>query len=51
VIIFPSGVYLDLSIRLEFTCTNTQVEYESLLHGFDYLRDLGERDVDVFWRL
>jgi ribonuclease HI len=48
VIIFPSGVYLDLSIRLEFACTNTQVEYESLLHGFDYLRDLGERDVDVF---
>jgi ribonuclease HI len=48
VIVSPSGVYIDLSIRLEFACTNNQVEYESLLHGLEYLRDLGARDVDVF---
>jgi ribonuclease HI len=48
VIISPSSVYIDLSIRLEFTCTNNQVEYESLLHGLEYLRDLGARDIDVF---
>jgi hypothetical protein len=48
VIISPSGMYIDLSIRLEFACTNNQVEYESLLHGLEYLRDLGARDVDVF---
>jgi ribonuclease HI len=48
VIISPSGVYIDLSIRLEFACTNKQVEYKSLLHGLEYLRDLGARDVDVF---
>jgi ribonuclease HI len=48
VIIFPSGVYIDLSIRLEFACTNNQVEYEFLLHGLEFLRDLGARDVDVF---
>jgi hypothetical protein len=42
VIIFPSGVYIDLSIRLEFACTNNQVEYDSLLHGLEYLRDLGQ---------
>jgi ribonuclease HI len=36
------------SIRLEFACTNNQVEYESLLHGLEYLRDLGARDIDVF---
>jgi hypothetical protein len=48
VIISPSVVYIDLSIRLEFACTNNQVEYESLLYGLEYLRDLGERDVDVF---
>jgi hypothetical protein len=47
VIISPSGVHIDLSIRLEFACTNNQVEYESLLHGLEYLRDLGARDVDV----
>jgi hypothetical protein len=44
----PSGVDKDLSIRLEFACTNNQFEYESLLHGLDYLRDVGARDVDMF---
>jgi ribonuclease HI len=48
VIISPSGVYIDLSIRLEFACTNNQVEYECLLHGLEYFRDLGARDIDVF---
>jgi ribonuclease HI len=42
VIISPSGMYKDLSIILEFACTNNQVEYESLLHGLEYLRDLGQ---------
>jgi ribonuclease HI len=31
-----------------FACTNNQVEYESLLHGLEFLRDLRARDVDVF---
>jgi hypothetical protein len=48
VVVSPSGVYIDLSIRLEFACTNNQVEYESLLHGLEFLRDLWARDVDVF---
>jgi hypothetical protein len=48
VVVSPSGVYIDLSIRLEFACTNNQVEYESLLHGHEFLRDLGARDIDVF---
>jgi ribonuclease HI len=48
VVVSPSGVHIDLSIRLEFTCTNNLVEYESLLHGLEFLRDLGARDVDVF---
>jgi ribonuclease HI len=47
VIISPIGKYIDLSVILEFTCTNDQVEYESLLHGLEYLRNLGARDVDV----
>jgi hypothetical protein len=48
VVVSPSGVYIDLSIRLEFACTNNQVEYESLLHRLEFLRDLGARGVDVF---
>jgi ribonuclease HI len=42
------SVDIDLSVRLEFFCTNNQVEYESLLHGLEYLRDLGARDINVF---
>jgi ribonuclease HI len=41
VVISPRGLCIDLSIRLEFACTNNQVEYEALLHGLKYLRDLG----------
>jgi hypothetical protein len=37
VVVSPSGVYIDLSIILEFACTNNQVEYESLLHGLEFL--------------
>jgi ribonuclease HI len=48
VIISSSGVYIDLSIRLEFAYTNNQVKFESLLLGLGYLRVLGARDVDVF---
>jgi hypothetical protein len=48
VVVSPSCVYIDLSIRLEFACTNNQVEYEFLLHGLEFLRDLGARDIDVF---
>jgi ribonuclease HI len=48
VVVSLSGMYVDLSIRLEFACTNNQVEYECLLRGLEFLRDLGARDVDVF---
>jgi ribonuclease HI len=48
VVVSPSGVYIDLSIRLEFACTNNQVEYEFFLYGLEFLRDLGVRDINVF---
>jgi ribonuclease HI len=48
VVVSPSGVYIDLSIRLEFACTNNEVEYESLLHWLEFLRDFRARDVNVF---
>jgi ribonuclease HI len=35
VVISPSGLYIDLSIRLVFAYTNNQVEYEALLHGLN----------------
>jgi ribonuclease HI len=48
VITSPSGVGKDLSIKLEFACTNNQAEYESLLRGLEYLRDVGASIIDVF---
>jgi ribonuclease HI len=51
VLVSPSGVYIDLPIRLEFACTNNQVEYESLLHGLEFLRDLGGKGRRRVWRL
>jgi ribonuclease HI len=48
VVVSPSGVYIDLSIRLEFSFPNNQVEYESSRHELEFLRDLGARDIDVF---
>jgi ribonuclease HI len=36
VIVSPSGVDIDLSVKFEFDYTNNQVEYESLLHGLEY---------------
>jgi ribonuclease HI len=48
VVVSSSVVYIDLSIRLDFACTNNQVEYESLLHGLEFLRDFGARDIDMF---
>jgi hypothetical protein len=36
VVVSPSGVYIDLSIRLEFVCTNNQVEYEYLCMGLSF---------------
>jgi hypothetical protein len=48
VAVYPTGVCIDLSIRLVFACTNNKVQYKSLLHGLEFLRDLGVRDVDMF---
>jgi ribonuclease HI len=35
VIVSPNGVCYELSVRLEFACTNNQAEYEGLLHGLE----------------
>jgi hypothetical protein len=34
--------------RLEFVCTNNQVEYEALLSGLEMLADMGARKVRIF---
>jgi ribonuclease HI len=44
----PSGICTDLSIRLKFTCTNNQVEYEALPCGLEWAKNAGVRDISAF---
>jgi ribonuclease HI len=48
VIISPNGVVVELSVKLEFKCTNNQAEYEALLFGLEHLRDMGVQSVKAF---
>jgi ribonuclease HI len=48
VIISPSNEHFNISARLEFMCTNNQVEYKALLHGLRLLSDMGVKDVEAF---
>jgi hypothetical protein len=48
VIVSPHGVEYELSIQLEFECTNNQAEYEALLTGLETLVELGALQADIF---
>jgi ribonuclease HI len=43
----PQGMQYELFVRLEFMCTNNQAEYEGLLHGLEFLRDMGVTVVEA----
>jgi ribonuclease HI len=47
VLVSPHGMQYELFVRLEFMCANNQAEYEGLLHGLAFLRDIGS----CWWRL
>jgi ribonuclease HI len=47
VIVSPNGACYELSARLEFPCTNNQAEYEGMLHGLKFLKEVGARDVEA----
>jgi ribonuclease HI len=43
-----SGVIHELSVHLEFGCTNNQAEYENLAIGLEHFIDMGVRHVEAF---
>jgi ribonuclease HI len=47
-IVSPHGIEYELSIWLEFECTNNQAEYEALLTGLETLVELGVLHAEVF---
>jgi ribonuclease HI len=47
VIVSPGRVCTQLSIRLEFPCTNNQVEYEALLCNLQWVKGAAIRDISA----
>jgi hypothetical protein len=48
VLISPRGAIFEQSIRLEYFCTNNQVEYEAILLGLQILSFMGMKHVEAF---
>jgi ribonuclease HI len=47
-LVSPNGLVHETSIRIEYCCTNNQIEYEALLFGLLHLDGMGIKYVDVF---
>jgi hypothetical protein len=47
-IVSPSGSEHEISVRLEFDCTNNQAEYEALLIVLGLLVDIGAKNMEIF---
>ncbi|XP_075665442.1 uncharacterized protein LOC142635114 [Castanea sativa] len=48
VVISPKGITIEKSLRLGFSATNNEVEYEALLVGIAMVQKMGGRAVNVF---
>lgn len=48
VLVSPNGLVHEVSVRIEYACTNNQIEYEALLLGLTHLQQMEVKDVDVF---
>jgi hypothetical protein len=48
VLISPRGAIFEQSVRLEYFCTNNQVEYEAILLGLQILSFMGVKHVEAF---
>jgi ribonuclease HI len=48
VLISPRGVIFEQSVRIEYFCTNNQVEYEAIMLGLQALSSMGMKYVEAF---
>ena len=48
VLVSPEKVTIEKSLRLSFSATNNEVEYEALLMGMMMVQKIGGRAVKVF---
>ena len=48
VLISPERITIEKSLRLDFSATNNEAEYEALLEGMSMVQKLGEKTVNMF---
>ena len=48
VLISPEGITIEKSLRLGFSATNNEVEYEALLEGMSMVQKLGGKSINIF---
>ncbi|XP_050289752.1 uncharacterized protein LOC126727897 [Quercus robur] len=48
VLLSPEGITIEKSLRLGFSATNNEAEYEALLEGMGMIRKMGGKSVDMF---
>ena len=48
VLISPEKIIIEKSLRLGFSATNNEVEYEALLQGMTMVQKMGGKAVEVF---
>ena len=48
VLISPEGLTIEKSLRLEFSATNNEAEYKTLLKGVSMVQRMGGKAIKVF---
>ena len=48
VLISPKGITIEKSLRLGFSATNNEAEYETLLEGMSMIEKLGGKSINMF---
>ena len=48
VLISPERITIEKSLRMDFSATNNEVEYEALLEGMSMVQKLGRKVIDMF---
>ena len=48
VLISPERIIIEKFLRLDFSTTNNEVEYEALLVGITMVQKMGEKAVEMF---
>ena len=48
VLISPERIIIEKSLKLDFSATNNEVEYEALMMGMAMVQRMGKKSVKVF---